>query len=184
MSEYEIGRDLQDLRHRVEALEGGARGHRAKGRMERFAVAPGIDLRTKPIIWKPKKRRASPAVRKSVARLSSLIENGGASIDDVVLHPRAPDREPHLGCRRHRRILPFGGPVVHDSDGYRPEHWNHQRLGDIQREPDRVGQGRKPGRVLYGNQLAERPGRTAGQPINLPRQLRFCELPRQQTFQC
>jgi hypothetical protein len=60
MSEYEIGRDLQDLRHRVEALEGGALGHGAKGRMERFAVAPGIDLRTKPIIWKPKKDEHLP----------------------------------------------------------------------------------------------------------------------------
>ena len=60
MSEYGIGRDLQDLRHRVEALEGGARGHRAKGRMERSAVAPGIDLRTKPIIWKPKKDEHLP----------------------------------------------------------------------------------------------------------------------------
>lgn len=59
MSEYEIGRDLQDLRRRVEALEGGAHGHGAerpaKGRMEKFRVAPGIDSQIAPIAWKPRK---------------------------------------------------------------------------------------------------------------------------------
>ena len=56
MSEYEIGRDLQDLRSRIEALEGGAHGHGAnrfaKGSMEKLAVAPGIDLKTAPVVWK------------------------------------------------------------------------------------------------------------------------------------
>jgi hypothetical protein len=57
MSEYEIGRDLQDLRSRIEALEGGEHGaeRSAKGRMERFRVAPGIDLQAAPIVWKQKK---------------------------------------------------------------------------------------------------------------------------------
>jgi hypothetical protein len=71
MSEYEIGRDLQDLRHRVEVLEGGARGPGAKGRMERFAIAPGIDLRTKPTIWKQKKTSIS---RRSQIGCSAFID--------------------------------------------------------------------------------------------------------------
>jgi hypothetical protein len=59
MSEYEIGRDLQDLRSRIEALEGGPHGRGverlARGSLEKFRVAPGIDLQTKPIIWKQEK---------------------------------------------------------------------------------------------------------------------------------
>jgi hypothetical protein len=59
MSEYEIGRDLQDLRSRIEALEGGAHGHGARslaaGRKERFRVAPGLDAQKAPVIWKQHK---------------------------------------------------------------------------------------------------------------------------------
>ena len=59
MSEYEIGRDLQDLRSRMEALEGGARGHGAHrlttGQMERFHFAPGLDAQKAPVVWKQHK---------------------------------------------------------------------------------------------------------------------------------
>jgi hypothetical protein len=59
MSEYEIGRDLQDLRSRIEALEGGGHGHAAQrvaaGRMAEFSVAPGISREKPPVVWKPKK---------------------------------------------------------------------------------------------------------------------------------
>jgi hypothetical protein len=64
MSEYEIGRDLQDLRRRVEVLECGAQGlgpeRSAKGRMERFRVTPGIDTQIAPIAWKPRKDERLP----------------------------------------------------------------------------------------------------------------------------
>ena len=60
MSEYEIGRDLQDLRRRVEALEGGAQGREAKGKIEKFRVLPGIDTQMKPLIWKQKKGELFP----------------------------------------------------------------------------------------------------------------------------
>jgi hypothetical protein len=59
MNEYEVGRDLQELRSRVQALEGGPHEHAverfAVGRMEKFRVAPGIDPQVKPIIWKQQK---------------------------------------------------------------------------------------------------------------------------------
>ena len=59
MSEYEIGRDLQDLRSRIEALEGGGHGHGAQrfaaGGMAEFSVAPGISREKPPVVWKPKK---------------------------------------------------------------------------------------------------------------------------------
>jgi hypothetical protein len=64
MSEYEIGRDLQDLRCRVEALEGGVHGRGglrfATGAMEKLSVAPGIDLQAAPIVWKQKKDEHLP----------------------------------------------------------------------------------------------------------------------------
>jgi hypothetical protein len=54
MSEYEIGRDLQDLRSRIEALEGGAHGHGSRrlttGQMERFHFAPGLDAQKAPVV--------------------------------------------------------------------------------------------------------------------------------------
>ena len=59
MNEYEIGRDLQDLRSRIQALEGGSHGHAverlAMGKMETLRVAPGIDSQVKPIVWKQQK---------------------------------------------------------------------------------------------------------------------------------
>ena len=72
MSEYEIGRDLQDLRSRIEALEGGAHGHGAnrfaKGSMEKLAVAPGID---------PKLRRSSGNSTRT--RICHRLQIGGSA---------------------------------------------------------------------------------------------------------
>lgn len=85
MNEYEIGRDLQDLRSRIEALEGGAHGHGAnrfaKGSMERLAVAPGIDAQAKPIVWKQHKDALLPPFANRLLGLPPTLK-----LDSAVSH--------------------------------------------------------------------------------------------------
>jgi hypothetical protein len=85
MNEYEIGRDLQDLRSRIEALEGGAHGHGAnrfaQGSMERLAVAPGIDAHAKPIVWKQHKDAQLPPFANRLFGLPPTLK-----LDSAVSH--------------------------------------------------------------------------------------------------
>src|SRR5215468_9145835 len=61
MSDYEIGRDLQDLRSRVERLEESLGGRHAASQMlgmgssERHQTRAGVELNAKPSIWESDK---------------------------------------------------------------------------------------------------------------------------------
>jgi hypothetical protein len=93
MGEYEIGRDLQELRGRVEALEGGHHGHGVSrlgpGRMAQFAVAPGIDAATAPIKWKQTKDAHLPPFAN---RLLGL--HPSSRLDSAVSHTWSCTPEP------------------------------------------------------------------------------------------
>jgi hypothetical protein len=76
MSDYEIGRDLQELRSRVERLEASLGEHRApsilrgKGRVERHGILPGVDLHKEPTVWKPERGMAVPPFFNAILGLS------------------------------------------------------------------------------------------------------------------
>lgn len=66
MSDYEIGRDLQELRSRVEIVEAafgirqGPTRMRGTGRVEGHRTAAGVESKMKPIIWKSAKNVQAP----------------------------------------------------------------------------------------------------------------------------
>jgi hypothetical protein len=72
MSEYEIGRDVQELRSRVEVLEGGTPGRKrtaAAGTSEGHRAAAGVDIQKPPIAWKQTKGVLLPPLTHSLLRL-------------------------------------------------------------------------------------------------------------------
>jgi len=79
MSEYEIGRDLQELRARVELLEGGGPCRkRAKGTSEGHKAEAGIDPQKKPIAWKQSKGVLPPPFLHNLLRLPHGIQADSA----------------------------------------------------------------------------------------------------------
>jgi|HubBroStandDraft_6_1064221.scaffolds.fasta_scaffold402757_2 hypothetical protein len=81
MSEYEIGRDLQELRSRVEVLEGGAPGRKrtaAVGTSEGHRATAGVDAQTRPITWKQTKGVLPPAFTHGLLRIPHGIQADSA----------------------------------------------------------------------------------------------------------
>jgi hypothetical protein len=87
VSEYEIGRDLQDLRRRVEALEGGAQGREAKGKIEKFRVLPETDPQMKPLIWKQKKGELLPPFLNRLLDFHPTLNLDGAQTQTWTITP-------------------------------------------------------------------------------------------------
>jgi hypothetical protein len=79
MSEYEIGRDLQALRSRVELLESGGQGRRqTAGTSEGHRAAAGLDAQKKPIVWKQTKGVLPPPFMHNLLRLPHGIQADSA----------------------------------------------------------------------------------------------------------
>jgi hypothetical protein len=79
MSEYEIGRDLQELKSRVQLLENGIPGRgRATGAAEGHRASAGVDPQRPPIAWKQHKDALPPHFTHGVLRLPHGINADSA----------------------------------------------------------------------------------------------------------
>jgi hypothetical protein len=93
MGDYEIGRDLQELRSRVERLEGLLGEHRApsimrgKGRVERLGISPGVELHKEPTVWKTERGMAVPPFFNAILGLSPGLKLDSAQSKSWTCQP-------------------------------------------------------------------------------------------------
>ena len=91
MSDYEIGRDLQDLRSRVERLEESLGGRHAASQMlgmgssERHQTRAGVELNAKPSIWESDKH--VPLFINALLGLPSGLKLDGAQSKTWTCYP-------------------------------------------------------------------------------------------------
>ena len=80
MSEYQIGRDVQELRERLELLERAIPSRkRAAGTLEGHRVAEaGVDTQRPPVTWKQTKAPLPPPFLRSMLRLPHGIQADSA----------------------------------------------------------------------------------------------------------